>query len=67
MFEVVIEKKLILLNKKVIIKLITPCTNFNKEYLNTDILCLLVKDVVWAIIDKPEKEHKKLIKLNLSE
>ena len=50
----------------VIIKLIIPCNSFIIEYFVTDILCLLVKEVTCAIIDIPEKEHKKLIMLNFN-
>ena len=51
---------------KVIIKLKIPWTSLSKVYLNIGTLCLLIKELTWAIIDSPEKEHKKLIILSFN-
>ena len=51
---------------KVIIKLKIPWISLSKVYLNIGTLCLLIKEFTWAIIDSPEKEHKKLIILSFN-
>ena len=45
----------------VIKKLIKPCINLSSEYLIIETSYLPIKELTCAIIDNPEKEHKKLI------
>lgn len=44
----------------VIIKLIIPWINFKSEYLNNDTSKSPIKELIWDITDKPEKEQIKL-------
>lgn len=49
---------------KVIIKLNIPWINFIKLYIPREILYLLTKEEIWAIIDRPENAQIKLIELS---
>lgn len=45
-------------------KLNIPCMNLIKEYFNKETLFSLIKELTWAIMHNPEKEHNKLIILS---
>ena len=52
---------------KVMMKLKIPWENFINEYFINDTLFWLMKELTWAIIHNPEKEHKKLMMLSFKE
>lgn len=64
MLDVYTEEGIKIIRKYVMMKLKNPCINLNDIYLLIFISVFPINDRTWAIIASPEKEHKKLMRLN---